>query len=171
LRCTEAARCLMSASSYSFNSVIPRAQSFIIVISASDNNTTVYNFKCHFVVFGVTLRLLVIHFVIVSRQKQSPSLTTAATSVINSPVCRGWVYCTSRSHAIEPGIGSESRFLPTSPAYDAPVTGGPRRNIAITFGMEKLEWCGYPTVKTFWRYVYSFWRKKGQTDGQTPHDG
>ena len=23
--------------------------------------------------------------------------------------------------------------------------------------MEKLEWCGYPTVYKFWRYVYSFW--------------
>ena len=25
---------------------------------------------------------------------------------------------------------------------------GPRRNIAIPFGVEKLEWWGYPTVKT-----------------------
>ena len=24
---------------------------------------------------------------------------------------------------------------------------GFRQNIAITFGTEKLEWCGYPTVK------------------------
>jgi len=23
----------------------------------------------------------------------------------------------------------------------------------MTFGMEKLEWRGYPTVKKFWRYV------------------
>ena len=27
--------------------------------------------------------------------------------------------------------------------------GDPRRNIAITFGKEKLEWCGYPMVKKF----------------------
>jgi len=26
-------------------------------------------------------------------------------------------------------------------------TIGPRRNIAMTFGTEKLEWFGYPTVK------------------------
>ena len=32
-------------------------------------------------------------------------------------------------------------------AFDAPVRGVPRRNIAIPFGMEKLEWWGYPTVK------------------------
>ena len=29
----------------------------------------------------------------------------------------------------------------------------PRRNIAIPFGMEKLEWFGYPTVKKNSGYV------------------
>jgi len=32
------------------------------------------------------------------------------------------------------------------------------QNIAVTFGTEKLEWCGYPKVKKTWRYVYSFWQ-------------
>ena len=41
---------------------------------------------------------------------------------------------------------SRTRFLPTSPVFDAPL-GGSRRNIAITFGVEKLEWCGYQMVK------------------------
>jgi len=27
--------------------------------------------------------------------------------------------------------------------------GGSRRNMAMPFGMEKLEWCGYPAVKNF----------------------
>jgi len=27
----------------------------------------------------------------------------------------------------------------------------------MPFGMEKLEWLGYPMVKNLWRYVYSFW--------------
>jgi len=31
------------------------------------------------------------------------------------------------------------------------------RNIALSFGMKKLEWHGYPTLKKFRRYVYSFW--------------
>ena len=35
----------------------------------------------------------------------------------------------------------------TQPAFDAPVRRGPRRNIAMTFGVVKLEWFGYPTVK------------------------
>ena len=34
--------------------------------------------------------------------------------------------------------------------------GGSRRNVAMPFGMEKLEWCGYPIVKKFRRYLYSF---------------
>jgi len=42
-----------------------------------------------------------------------------------------------------------------------------RRNIAMPFGTEKLEWLGYPTVKKFWRYVYSFWQnsRTWQRDG------
>ena len=27
--------------------------------------------------------------------------------------------------------------------------GGPRRNVAMAFDTEKLEWCGYPMVKNF----------------------
>jgi len=30
---------------------------------------------------------------------------------------------------------------------------GPRRNIAISLGVEKLEWCGYSTVKKVWGHV------------------
>jgi len=71
-------------------------------------------------------------------------------------------------------IGSESRFLPTPPTFDATVRGF-RQNIAIPFGTEKLEWCGCPTVKKFRRYLYSFWHNsrtwQTETDRQTPHDG
>ena len=60
-------------------------------------------------------------------------------------------------YATKPCIRPESRFLPTPPAFDALVRGGgSRRNIATPFSMEKLEWCGYPKVKKFRRYVYSF---------------
>jgi len=44
--------------------------------------------------------------------------------------------------------------------------------------MEKLEWLGYPMVKKFRRYLYSFGatherdgRTDRQTDGRTPSDG
>ena len=39
------------------------------------------------------------------------------------------------------------------------------------FGTEKLAWCGYPTVKKFRTYVYSYFDRihehDRQTDGQT----
>jgi len=47
---------------------------------------------------------------------------------------------------MKPDIGRESRFLPIPPAFDT-LFSGASRIIAIAFGMEKLEWCGYPTVK------------------------
>jgi len=48
---------------------------------------------------------------------------------------------------MKPDTGRKSRFFaqPTPPAFDALVRG-PRLNIATMFGMEKLEWCGYPIV-------------------------
>ena len=53
-----------------------------------------------------------------------------------------------------------------------PRSGGSRRNIGTPFGMGKLEWCRYPMVKKFRRYLYSFWRNSGtwQTYRRTPGD-
>jgi len=48
---------------------------------------------------------------------------------------------------MKPDIGSESKFLPTQRAFDAPVRENFCQNIAITFGTEKLDGCGYPKVK------------------------
>ena len=54
---------------------------------------------------------------------------------------------------------------------------GSRRNDAMTFGMKKLEWFGYPIVNKFWSYDYSFWqnsrtwRTDRRTHGRTQHDG
>jgi len=42
------------------------------------------------------------------------------------------------------------------PCIRRPRYGGPRRNIAIRFATEKLEWCGYPMVKKISRYDYWF---------------
>jgi len=59
--------------------------------------------------------------------------------------------------------------------------GGSRWNSAAPFGTEKLEWLGYPMVKKYQRYLYSFWRNSGtwqtdrrtdrRTDGRTPRAG
>ena len=50
-------------------------------------------------------------------------------------------------------IGGKSRFFHPPPAFDAPLGGGAHLNIAITFGVEKLERCGYPTVEKVLRQV------------------
>jgi len=39
----------------------------------------------------------------------------------------------------KPDIGKKSRILPQ--------LSGHHRNIFVTFGMEKLEWCAYPMMK------------------------
>ena len=38
---------------------------------------------------------------------------------------------------MKPDIESESRFITTTRAFDAPARGGVRQNIATTFGTEK----------------------------------
>jgi len=66
---------------------------------------------------------------------------------------------------------SESRFLPTPHAFDDPLGGFPSEY--RPFGMEKLEWLGYPMVKKLQRYFYSFRcnSRTWQTDGRTLHAG
>ena len=135
----------LCSSVVSFNSVIPRAQSFITVTQASDVQLRTIRPKCCSVVFGVKLRLLVIHFVVVFRHQQTTPLSLPATSVINSQLS---VYCTWRTersqHAMEPDIGSESRFLPTPPAFDAPVKDGGWFTStychAVWYGKTRIVW-------------------------------
>ena len=63
-------------------------------------------------------------------------------------------------------------ILSYTPCIQRPHYGGSRRNIGTPFGTEKLEWCRYPMVEKFRRYLYSYWRdpRTWQTDGQTLHD-
>ena len=51
---------------------------------------------------------------------------------------------------LPPGISLFKTMIPESLAiYSQSLSqlGGPRRNISITFGTKKIEWCGYPTMK------------------------
>ena len=48
-----------------------------------------------------------------------------------------------------------SRFVPSTPAFDAPVRGS-RRTIAMAFDAEKLEWFGYPMVKKYSSILYRY---------------
>ena len=135
---------------------------------------------CCSVVFGIMMRLLVINILSSSlaikpaAYYQRCVTTCGAVAMVHRQPC--WqhlaCYCSVNSKQ-KPDIGSESRFLPISPAFNAPIRGeGSRLNFAMSFGEEKLEWCGYPTVKKFWWYVYSFWQNSWtwHTHTQTPHD-
>ena len=77
---------------------------------------------------------------------------------------------------IERDIGRKSSFFHT-PLHSYPLVRGvvhvgisPPRSV-----WKKLEWCRYPMVRKFRRYLYSFWRNSRtwqtdrRTDRQTPH--
>ena len=57
----------------------------------------------------------------------------------------------------------------TSLAFDDLVRGVPVGISPPVLYEKKLEWCGYPVVKKFRRYLYSFWRnsRTWQTDRRT----
>jgi len=56
----------------------------------------------------------------------------------------------------EQDICEKIRYFIIPSCIRRPSQGGSRRNIGTPFGTEKLEWCRYPIVKKFRRYVYSF---------------
>jgi len=68
------------------------------------------------------------------------------------------VYNTVDLYAVYAAIFVQNRVLCLLHLHSTPPLGGSRRNIAIPFGTDKLEWLGYPMVKKFQRYLYSFWR-------------
>ena len=116
------------------------------------------------------------HFVIVSCHQQTPLLTTRdkchnlpLATVQRCHVDNTW-WSQRWQDTMKPDTGWKSRFLPTTSAFNVP-----RWNIATTFGIEKLKWCGYRMVKNFWRYVYSFrqnvrtWQTDGRTDTAWQH--
>ena len=127
--------------------------------------------KCCSVVFGVKVRLLVIHFVVVSRHQQTRSLL--ATSVINSLWSVVAQYIALGVHSTWwSQILAQNRDFCLPHLYSTPQLGGGgyRQNIAILFNMKKKrEWFGYPMVKKIWRCVYSFWQnsRTWRTDTQT----
>ena len=137
-----------------------------LVTSASDLPVRTIRF-CS-VVFGVTSSLAVIHTIcgrpwlcIVRERAWSVSRCRTTTTVTDY---RAWRFV-QHTRSIRPAIyvsqlGSEARYrlriaisayrtCIRRPCYD-----GFRRNIAILFGMEKLEWCGYPTVKKTFEDIF-----------------
>jgi len=85
----------------------------------------------------------------------SPSIVTMALSCIISKTNR---YIENRDF-----------FIPL--AFDAPIKGGSRRNIAIPFGTEKPEWWGYLMVNKLRICSAVSTEYRRVTDGQTSCDG
>jgi len=105
------------------------------------------------VVFGVTLRLLVINI-----SSSSPAINDAAyyqqcvitcetVAVVHRRPRLQCLPVAALTQAVKPDIGSESRFLPTPLAFDAPVRGVPVRILLCHLARKKLERWIYPTVK------------------------
>jgi len=106
----------------------------------------------HFsVVFGVTLRLLVINV-----STSSPSITTAAyyqrcvitadtLAVLHRRPRLQHLPVAALTQAVNPDIGSESRFLPTTPAFGARVRGVP-----VGILLCRLAWKNQNGVATRW---------------------
>jgi len=63
-------------------------------------------------------------------------------------------------------IGRKSWFFHT-PLDSPPSLRGPRRNIAVPFGTQKLEWWGYPMVKTNFEDMYNRLDRISACDRQT----
>jgi len=126
------------------------------------------------VVFGVTLRLLVINI-----SSSSPAINTAAyyqrrvTTCATVPVvhrrpCWQHLACCSINSGQLSQIQAQNRDFCLTHLHSTPPLGGSRRNIAIPFGAEKLEWLCYPVVKKNWRYVFIvFTQFTNVTDTQT----
>jgi len=108
------------------------------------------------VAFGVTLRLLVIN-----NSSSSPTINTAAyyqqciitcetVAVIHRRPRSQHLACCSANSRHQSEIGSESRFLPTPPAFYAPI-----RWVPVGILLCRLAWknengvAGYQMMKNF----------------------
>ena len=112
----------------SFNSTKRRVESFIVSYVVYRLITACSKMRCS-VVFGVTLRLLVINI-----SSSSPAINAATYCHRCVITCDTLAMFHRRprlqhlpvaalTQAVKPDISSESRFPPTAPAFDAPVRG------------------------------------------------
>ena len=60
-----------------------------------------------------------------------------------------------------------AKFLFHTPLHSAPPLGGPRQNIAISFGVAKLEWWDYTIVKKTLMIMYNRLLTIPGCDGRT----
>jgi len=87
-----------------------------------------------------------------------------------------YIYCKHQyTHVQYSQIFVRNRVFCLPHLHSTPSLGGFPSEYCTSFGMEKLEWCGYLMVKKFRRYVYLFrhdpqmWRTDRQTDTACRH--
>ena len=56
---------------------------------------------------------------------------------------------TAQQSSIDSQLFAQNRDLCLPHLHSTPPLEGPRQNIAMAFGVEKLEWFGYPSVEKF----------------------
>ena len=128
----------------------------LLLLVTSASNLPMHIIKCYFVVFGVTLRLLVINTLSSVRLLRTTKLMTPL--IVTSDEChqlatvrRSCVYNIWRSnrwhHPMKPDIDRESRFFSIPHAVKAPLGGSPPDYCYNVWYIKKLECCGYPMVK------------------------
>ena len=117
----------------------------------------------HFVVVGNCF----CHFVV--RTSSNRSIASGAWPTVLYTQLRRRFWHFARPTIFDSQLLDQNRDLCIYPTCIRRPGSGSRRNITTPFGVEKLEWCGYPTVKKNWRYVYSFWQnlRTWPTDRQT----
>jgi len=118
----------------------------------------------HAVVFGVTLSFSY-------TSSSSPAINKFRRLQATSVTCHGITVSGRTDHSTRwSEILAQNRDFCLPHLHSTPPLAGPRRNIAMTFGTEKLEWCGYPMVKKIEDMFIHFDRiheRDGRTDRQT----
>jgi len=109
-------------------------------------------------------------------RRPPPSRSFAAYQRLVSSTCHGTSLLSVLHLAVDAFTACDGakywlrwRFLPTPPAFNAPVRGCPSKYCHdVWYGKTKMVWL--TDGEKFWRrYIYSFWRNVWTW--QTPHDG
>jgi len=143
----------------SFNSTKRRTESFIV--SYVRYRFILHAIKCCSVVFGVTLKLLIINispsFPAINKHRRL--LPAKCHNLwVGGPTASYWQHLAGSSvnstHWSQ--ILAQNRDFCLPHLHSTPPLGGFTTEYCYTVWYEKLEWCGYHVVKFFWRYVIRF---------------